>query len=271
MWAMEEGNAGSESHRMTSATAYNPISGTFHALESIVADIGAGYLNGRFKSIDDGEDNARSNGGAGELECMSNNGSYFGESEDQTYMNGKEKQAGGKSGSRPALYVTDPLLAHIPFNRAARREIGGGVSLAKTREILHVQGGQCGNQIGAKFWEVVCTEQGIDPTGSYSGDADVQLERVNVYYEASCGRYVPWPCSWIWSQGWLQSRYTKGAELVDSVLDVVCKEAENYDCLQGGQYGNQIGTKFWEVVCTEHGIDPMGSYIGDIDVQLERD
>lgn len=22
------------------------------------------------------------------------------------------------------------------------------------REILHVQGGQCGNQIGAKFWEV---------------------------------------------------------------------------------------------------------------------
>ena len=22
------------------------------------------------------------------------------------------------------------------------------------REIVHVQGGQCGNQIGAKFWEV---------------------------------------------------------------------------------------------------------------------
>jgi hypothetical protein len=22
------------------------------------------------------------------------------------------------------------------------------------REILHIQGGQCGNQIGAKFWEV---------------------------------------------------------------------------------------------------------------------
>jgi hypothetical protein len=23
------------------------------------------------------------------------------------------------------------------------------------REILHIQGGQCGNQIGAKFWEVL--------------------------------------------------------------------------------------------------------------------
>ncbi|KAK7848503.1 tubulin beta-3 chain [Quercus suber] len=60
------------------------------------------------------------------------------------------------------------------------------------REILHIQGGQCGNQIGAKFWEVVCAEHGIDPTGKYQGDSDLQLERINVYYnEASCGRYVP--------------------------------------------------------------------------------
>lgn len=35
------------------------------------------------------------------------------------------------------------------------------------REILHIQGGQCGNQIGSKFWEVVCDEHGIDPTGRY--------------------------------------------------------------------------------------------------------
>jgi hypothetical protein len=28
------------------------------------------------------------------------------------------------------------------------------------REIVHIQGGQCGNQIGAKFWEVVCDEHG---------------------------------------------------------------------------------------------------------------
>ncbi|XLS54455.1 hypothetical protein HN51_004210 [Arachis hypogaea] len=50
------------------------------------------------------------------------------------------------------------------------------------REILHVQGGQCRNQIGSKFWEVVCEEHSIDPTGRYIGNTNLQLERVNVYY-----------------------------------------------------------------------------------------
>ncbi|CAG2113253.1 unnamed protein product [Medioppia subpectinata] len=60
------------------------------------------------------------------------------------------------------------------------------------REIVHIQAGQCGNQIGAKFWEVISDEHGIDPTGSYHGDSDLQLERINVYYnEASNGKYVP--------------------------------------------------------------------------------
>ena len=32
------------------------------------------------------------------------------------------------------------------------------------REIVHIQGGQCGNQIGAKFWEVGSpTEAGYQP------------------------------------------------------------------------------------------------------------
>ena len=60
------------------------------------------------------------------------------------------------------------------------------------REIVHVQAGQCGNQIGAKFWEVISDEHGVDPTGTYHGDSDLQLERINVYYnEATGGRYVP--------------------------------------------------------------------------------
>jgi tubulin beta len=58
------------------------------------------------------------------------------------------------------------------------------------REIVHVQAGQCGNQIGAKFWEVISDEHGIDPTGTYHGDSDLQLERINVYFnEATGGRY----------------------------------------------------------------------------------
>jgi len=60
------------------------------------------------------------------------------------------------------------------------------------REIVHLQAGQCGNQIGAKFWEIISDEHGVDPTGSYNGDSDLQLERINVYYnEASGGKYVP--------------------------------------------------------------------------------
>ena len=60
------------------------------------------------------------------------------------------------------------------------------------REIVHIQAGQCGNQIGAKFWEVISDEHGIDPTGSYHGDSDLQLDRISVYYnEVSGGKYVP--------------------------------------------------------------------------------
>lgn len=29
------------------------------------------------------------------------------------------------------------------------------------REIVHVQVGQCGNQVGSKFWEVVSEEHGM--------------------------------------------------------------------------------------------------------------
>uniref|UniRef100_A0A8C9XPN3 Tubulin/FtsZ GTPase domain-containing protein n=1 Tax=Sander lucioperca TaxID=283035 RepID=A0A8C9XPN3_SANLU len=60
------------------------------------------------------------------------------------------------------------------------------------REIVHLQAGQCGNQIGAKFWEVISDEHGIDPTGAYHGDSDLQLDRISVYYnEATGGKYVP--------------------------------------------------------------------------------
>ena len=43
------------------------------------------------------------------------------------------------------------------------------------RELVCIQAGQCGNQIGAKFWEVVSDEHGIDPTGTYHGDSDLQV------------------------------------------------------------------------------------------------
>ncbi|KAH6944035.1 hypothetical protein HPB50_001345 [Hyalomma asiaticum] len=38
------------------------------------------------------------------------------------------------------------------------------------------------------FWEVISDEHGIDPTGSYHGDSDLQLERINVYYNEASGQ-----------------------------------------------------------------------------------
>jgi len=104
---------------------------------------------------------------------------------------------------------------------------------------------------------VISDEHGIDPTGTYHGDSDLQLERINVYYnEATGGRYVPRailmdlepgtmdsvragpfgqlfrPDNFVFGQtgagnNWAKGLYTEGAELIDSVLDVVRKEAES--------------------------------------------
>ena len=38
-----------------------------------------------------------------------------------------------------------------------------------------------------------------------------------------------------------QGHYTEGAEIIDSVLDVVRKEAESCDCLQGFQLNHSLG------------------------------
>ena len=54
-------------------------------------------------------------------------------------------------------------------------------------------------KVGAKFWEIIADEHGIDPEGKYNGDSDLQLERIEVYFnESSAGggnredaRYVP--------------------------------------------------------------------------------
>eukprot|EP00465_Bigelowiella_longifila_P012172 CAMPEP_0185261284 /NCGR_PEP_ID=MMETSP1359-20130426/9692_1 /TAXON_ID=552665 /ORGANISM="Bigelowiella longifila, Strain CCMP242" /LENGTH=456 /DNA_ID=CAMNT_0027847841 /DNA_START=1 /DNA_END=1371 /DNA_ORIENTATION=+ len=139
------------------------------------------------------------------------------------------------------------------------------------REIVHIQAGQCGNQVGSKFWEVICDEHGVDTSGTYKGEEDLQLERINVYFnEASGGRYVPRsilmdlepgtmdsvragpfgaifrPDNFVFGQSgagnnWAKGHYTEGAELIDSVLDVVRKEAEGCDCLQGFQLTHSLG------------------------------
>lgn len=35
---------------------------------------------------------------------------------------------------------------------------------------------------------MISDEHGIDPTGTYNGDSDLQLERINVYYNEATGQ-----------------------------------------------------------------------------------
>jgi tubulin beta len=139
------------------------------------------------------------------------------------------------------------------------------------REIISVQVGQCGNQMAAKFWEIAADEHGITCDGVYRGDCDLQLERINVYFsEATGGRFVPRavlvdlepstidyikasrvgalfrPDNFVsGSSGagnnWAKGHYTDGAEIVDGVLDVVRKEIEGCECLQGIQMTHSLG------------------------------
>jgi tubulin beta len=38
-----------------------------------------------------------------------------------------------------------------------------------------------------QFWEVVAEEHGISPLGNYAGASDLQLERINVYFNEANG------------------------------------------------------------------------------------
>jgi tubulin beta len=139
------------------------------------------------------------------------------------------------------------------------------------REIVTLQAGQCGNQVGEAFWTIVSAEHGLDGMGQYTGKEDSQLERISVFFrETSSGGYTPIsinfdlepgvleklkggqigkmfsPTSFVHAQSgagnnWAKGHYTEGAELIDEVMDAVRKEAENCEVLQGFQVCHSIG------------------------------
>jgi tubulin beta len=136
---------------------------------------------------------------------------------------------------------------------------------------VSIQAGQCGNQIGARFWQTLCSEHAINPKGEYIGEKAEELERISVYFtEADGARYVPRsvlvdlepgvidtiqstpygalfrPDNFVFGasgagNNWAKGHYTEGAEMVEQVLEVVRKEAETCDCLQGFQLTHSLG------------------------------
>ena len=55
-----------------------------------------------------------------------------------------------------------------------------------------------------------------------------------MYAHQRCTSTAAWSLQTGAGNNWAKGHYTEGAELIDSVLDVVRKEAEGCDCLQGG-------------------------------------
>eukprot|EP01123_Difflugia_compressa_P000514 TRINITY_DN10596_c0_g1_i1.p1 TRINITY_DN10596_c0_g1~~TRINITY_DN10596_c0_g1_i1.p1 ORF type:complete len:450 (+),score=86.62 TRINITY_DN10596_c0_g1_i1:3-1352(+) len=137
-------------------------------------------------------------------------------------------------------------------------------------EIIQIQVGQCGNQIGCRFWETINSEHNIDYDGTSTNNNSCLNNNIDVYYSDVGKKYVPRsvlvdlepgamqnikndkigqlfkPSNYIYGQGgagnnWAKGHYTDGAELVDSVMELLRKEAESCEQLQGFQLTHSIG------------------------------
>ena len=141
------------------------------------------------------------------------------------------------------------------------------------REIVHLQVGQCGNQMGGRFWRTVALVHGLGPDGVYGGSDDDQLAKLGVFFREGGrggGHFRPRAvladlepgvirslCSSEWgalfapdqcltrqnsaSNNFGRGYYTDGAEMAEEILDVVRRQVEDCDCLQGFQWSHSVG------------------------------
>ncbi|KAL3307350.1 Tubulin beta-2 chain, partial [Cichlidogyrus casuarinus] len=101
----------------------------------------------------------------------------------------------------------------------------------------------------------ISEEHGIDFSGNQKPevkDDDIKLERIGVYYRnANDRKFVPRAVIVDLEPGtmgtiksgnnWAKGHYTEGAELVDSVMEVIRKEVEDCDLPQGFQLCQSLG------------------------------
>ncbi|CAD7090505.1 unnamed protein product [Hermetia illucens] len=138
------------------------------------------------------------------------------------------------------------------------------------REIVTFHVGNCGNQIGRQFWELIADEHGIDSGGHFVGHHQLQAERLNVYFNEGRNRFIAravcldgdpegiarlqnYPSGKLFNpenmvagfssndNNFAKGYFTEGAELMDIVLESARKEAESCDLLQGFQIVHSIG------------------------------
>ncbi|WWC85861.1 tubulin gamma chain [Kwoniella dendrophila CBS 6074] len=134
------------------------------------------------------------------------------------------------------------------------------------REIISLQAGQAGNQIGAQFWQKLCAEHGITPQGNleeWAADGS-QGDRKDVFfYQADDEHYIPRailidleprvinnilssPFKGLYNpeniyvskdgggagNNWAQG-YSAGERLYDDLIEMIDREADGSDSLEG--------------------------------------
>lgn len=139
------------------------------------------------------------------------------------------------------------------------------------REIINIQVGECGNQIGSKFWEMISREHCLFEDGTYKGQSDYELENIGVYFnENKRGKYIPRAIlidmdeeimnitkssqflqlinhkNVIYGHSssetnWGSYFYNYDSDFVTKIYDQIRKEAENCDSLQGFHFIHSLG------------------------------
>ncbi|CAF2495825.1 unnamed protein product [Rotaria sp. Silwood2] len=131
-------------------------------------------------------------------------------------------------------------------------------------EIITLQLGQCGNQIGMEFWRQLCAEHGISPEGKLESFATEGSDRKDVFfYQADDQHYIPRAVLldleprvidgilkssykhlynpenvYISKDGggagnnWAQGFY-QGEKLYEEIFDIIDREADNGDSVEG--------------------------------------
>ena len=132
------------------------------------------------------------------------------------------------------------------------------------REMITLQLGQCGNQIGFEFWKKLCAEHGISKDGVLEDFATEGTDRKDVFfYQADDNHYIPRavlidleprvvntiinsPYAKLYNpeniylsktgggagNNWA-SGYCQGKKVQEDVLDIIDREADGSDSLEG--------------------------------------
>ena len=141
-----------------------------------------------------------------------------------------------------------------------------GSATTMPREVITIQAGQCGNQIGAEFWKQLCLEHGIGPDGmleEYASAAGAGDRKDIFFYQADDDHFIPRSIHldleprvingilsspyrnlynpenfYISAEGggagnnWA-SGYHQASQVHDTLMDMIDREADGSDSLEG--------------------------------------